>query len=128
MTDYTSEIRNAGLQDVHGSSLQAHVPNPLALESRHFLVEYGIRADDQAMVFHFFSPRNADTWDADYKMDERLKRAIDANFDTRKVSAGFVSEMDSFYVIVGGLGSSPDPWPLVARFLRDVELPLAAPS
>lgn len=124
----TTELRDAHLQDVRGNSLLPHVPNPLAMEADGFLVEYGIRLDDQAMVFHFFSPKDAATWDPKYMMDARLKRAIDANFDTKRVTCGFAIEMDSFYVIVGGLGAGPDPWPLTERFLRDVAAPLEGGS
>lgn len=108
-------------KDVPASALSPHIPNPLAMDTPNFLVEYGIRADDQAVVFHFFSAKDKPTWDLSYKMDERLRRAIDTNFDTRKVTCGYAVEMDSFYVIVGGLGAGPDPWSLVARFLSDVQ-------
>ena len=123
-----NDLRSAQLQDVKANSLMPVIPNPLAMEAEGFLVEYGVRIDDQAMVFHFFSPKDAATWDEKYRMDARLKRAIDSNFDTRKITCGYVREMDSFYVIVGGLGSGPDPWPLAERFLRDVESPLEGSS
>jgi hypothetical protein len=123
-----NELRDAKLQDVRGNSLLPHVPNPLALDTPNFLVEYGVRLDDQAMVFHFFSAKDRPTWDPTYHMEQRLKRAVDKNFDTQKVSCGYALEMDSFYVIVGGLGAGPDPLPLAERFLRDVEAPLEAAS
>jgi hypothetical protein len=121
-------IRDAQLQDVRASSLMPHIPNPLALDTPNFLVEYGVRADDQAFVFHFFSAMDKSEWDPAYKMDVRLRRGIDKNFDTTKVTCGFAVEVDSFYVIVGGLGAGPDPWPLVNRFLSDVQAPLEAAS
>lgn len=121
------ELSDARLQDIRGNSLLPHVPNPLALDTPNFLVEYGVRVDDQAMVFHFFSAKDRQTWDPSYGMEKRLEAAIAKNFDTQKVTCGFALEMDSFYVIVGGLGAGPDPFPLAERFLRDVEaLPGAA--
>lgn len=117
----SSELTGAWAQDIRANSLLPHIPNPLAMDTPNFLVEYGIRVDDQAMVFHFFSAKDRSTWDPEYRMDERLRRAIDANFDTRKITCGYALEMDSFYVIVGGLGAGPDPWPLVERFLSDVQ-------
>lgn len=119
MTDEISP--NGWAQDVRAASLMPHIPNPLAMDTPNFLVEYGVRVDDQAVVFHFFSAKDRLTWDPAYRMDDRLRRAIDANFDVSKVTCGYASEMDSFYVIVGGLGAGPDPWPLVERFLSDVQ-------
>jgi hypothetical protein len=121
-------ITDANLQDVKGDSLLPHIPNPLAQDTKNFLVEYGVRLDDQAMVFHFFSPKDAVTWDPTYRMDARLKRAIDGSFDVSRVTAGFAPDVDSFYVIVGGLGASPDPWTLAERFLASIDAPLEAAS
>jgi hypothetical protein len=81
-------------------------------------VEYGVRLDDKAMVFHFYPPKDKSTWDPASKMDARLKSAIDSCFRVEKVTAGFAAELDSFYVIVGDLGAAPDPWTLVERFFR----------
>lgn len=120
-----SQIREANLQDIRANSLLPHVPHPLARDTKDYLVEYGVRVDDKAMVFHFFSPKDADTWSPTAKMDERLKAAIDATFQVKNVTAGFTPELDSFYVIVGGLGASPDPWPLVDRFFRALDAPRA---
>lgn len=111
-------IQGANLQDIKANSLLPHVPNPLARDTKDYLVEYGVRVDDKAMVFHFFSPKDQTTWDPAAKMDQRLKRAIDACFQVKDVTAGFAVELDSFYVIVGGLGAAPDPWGLVEKFFR----------
>jgi len=128
MTDASEPLAGGWAKDISAASLLPHIPNPLAMDTPNFLVEYGVRIDDQAVVFHFFSAKDRSTWDPEYRMDERLRRAIDANFDTRKITCGFAAEMDSFYVIVGGLGAGPDPWPLVERFLSDVQAPLEAAS
>lgn len=125
MSDFEHLTNNLG-EDVNGAMLFAHIPAPLALDTATFMVEYGIRSDDSAVVFHFFSPKEVNEWSDDYHMDIRLKRAIDKNFDVTKVSCGYAKEMDSFYVIVGGLGDGPDPWTLVERFFRDVDAPLEA--
>ena len=128
MTEIDEPLTGGWARDVKASSLIPHIPNPLAMDTPNFLVEYGIRVDDQAVVFHFFSAKNRTSWDPEYKMDVRLQRGVDRNFDTTKVTCGFAVEMDSFYVIVGGLGAGPDPWPLVERFLFDVQAPLEAAS
>lgn len=110
-----------GLSDVDGRSLLPHVPNPLAKDTKNYLVEYGVRIDDGAMVFHFFVPKDRNDWDPAYAMDKRLERAIPACFSVERVSADFAREMNSFNVIVGGLGASPDPWPLVEKFFQALD-------
>lgn len=119
------ELQSAGLQDVNASALQSHIPNPLAKDTPNFLVEYGVRIEDHAMIFHFFSGKDQTEWNLEFHMDKRLEVAIDEHFDVSKVTAGYAQEMDSFYIIVGGLGGAPDPWPLVERFLSSLEEPLA---
>jgi hypothetical protein len=121
----SSTLDEAELKDIRADSLLPHIPHPLARDTKDYLVEYGVRLDDQAFVFHFFSPKDRETWDPSAKMDERLKRAIDKCFRVQDVTAGFAPEMDSFYIIVGGLGASLDPWPLVDRFFRAVDDPQA---
>lgn len=116
-----STLEDAQLRDIKADSLLPHVPHPLARDTKDYLVEYGVRLDDQAFVFHFYSPKDRDTWDPAAQMDRRLKSAIDRCFRVETVTAGFAPEMDSFYVIVGGLGAAPDPWPLVDRFFRAVD-------
>jgi hypothetical protein len=118
-------INEANLQDISADSLKTHVPHLLARDTKDYLVEYGIRLDDKAMVFHFFSPKDAAAWDPASKMDQRLKAAIDQCFQVKNVTAGFAPELDSFYVIVGGLGAALDPWPLVDRFFRVLDAPQA---
>lgn len=125
MTTNTEDLKGANLQDIRANSLLPHVPNLLARDTKDYLVEYGVRVDDKAMVFHFFSPKDRSTWDPEANMDQRLKRAIDICFPVKKVTAGFADELDSFYVIVGELGASPDPWPLVERFFRVLDAPPA---
>lgn len=110
--------------DIQGAGLRTAIPEPLAVETPNFMVTYGIRLDDNAMVFHFVSARNAETWDPNYQMDKRLERAIPKNFKTEHVTCGFEESLDSFFVIVGYIGASLDPWTLCHRFLNDVQAPL----
>ena len=106
------------------------ITNRLAKETKNYLVEYGVRTDDMAMVFHFFPPMSASRWDARYKMEKRLEIAMPACFDTTKIQANEVlstmrSTPDdltpSYCIIVRGLGSSLDPWPLVNRFFEKID-------
>jgi hypothetical protein len=108
-------------KDVLASSLQTHIPDLLARDTPNYLAEYGVRITDEAMVFHFFPPKDRTGWDSRWQPDMRLKAAIDEHFDTRYVSASYVEELQSFCVIVGGLGAAPDPWPLVEKFFRALD-------
>jgi len=118
-------FEDAELGDVPASSLTTHIPNPLAKDTKNYLVEYGIRVDDDAMVFHFFSPKDKETWDPKYDIHNRLEHAITKCFDLRTIKAGYVSELESFYVIVEGLGLVPDPWAKAEAFFSAID---AAPA
>lgn len=122
MTETTMKVTDLG--EVNGNALLTHIPEPLAVDTPNFQLEYGIRVDDQAMVFHFYPPKEVGGWYADYQMDKRLERAILRNFKTDKTTAGYAEELSSFYVIVEDLGRSPDPWTLSERFIVHVQEPL----
>lgn len=107
-----TEISEANLQDVPLSSIQVAVPEPLARTTGDYTVEYGIRSDDRAMVFHFFPA--GDDWVPD--AGNIMKKGIDAAFNVSKVSADFAAELNSFCIIVGELGASLDPWGVVQKF------------
>ena len=132
------------------SAIQLAVPDLRAKDHADYIAEYGVRTDDQAMVFHFFPKKSllalsrmtdeqlkarypADRlalmektkdWDNSFGMDKRLERAIPKCFKTENVSADYADEMSSFCIIVGGLGASADPWPLVNRFFSEIDAPL----
>jgi hypothetical protein len=108
------------------SNLSDAIPERLAKEAPNYLVEYGIRFDDAAMVFHFFPPMHRQDWDPEWKMNERLERAIAETFDTDLVSADYADEVRSFCVIVRGLGCAPDPFPLVELFFERIDSPAAS--
>lgn len=115
-------------QPVDGGSLREAIPDRLGKITSFYSVEYGIRYDDGAVVFQFFpADRDAESvgrWDPHYKMDKRLERAIPLHFRVERVKAVFTEELNSFCVIVGGLGLSPDPWPLVEKFFAAIDAPL----
>lgn len=88
---------------------------------RGYLVEYGVRVNDNAMVFHFFPiPDNLDAWKR-LEMPKRLEAALPQCFELSRVTAGYEPEYDSFYVIAGGYGNVPDPRGLAHRFLSRVD-------
>lgn len=110
-------FNEAGFQ---GAALQTHLPDTHAMSTPHFLVEYGVRVDDLAMVFHFYSPEDAPAWPDHARWRTRLERAIESTFDMSAVSADYVPEMDSYCVIVRGMGARPDPLAFAKIFLDRV--------
>lgn len=114
------------------TGLRDAIPNRQAKQTVNYVVEYGVREDDGAMIFHFYPPgtdwskyppEKLGVWSPTYGMDRRLEAAMPAIFDTRFIKATFTEEMQSFCIIVHGLGRSPDPWPLVNRFLDRIDVP-----
>lgn len=98
-------------------SLKTAIPDVLAKETSAFIAHYGVRFDDQALVFHFFPPRNAE-WPAD--MSERLEKAIAEHFDVSRVTADYTTELNSFCVIYGGGGLLLSPLTSANLFLESV--------
>lgn len=114
-----TNLAEAGLEDVRGEALRAHVPDPLAYQSREFTAEYGVRLDDDAMVIHLYPGKEG--WDPAYRMDRRLEIALQKCFARVPYTADFTPELDSFAVILFGFGRAPDPWPAVESFFRAIE-------
>ncbi len=102
------------------SGLKHAIPALLAKQTADYEVEYGIREDDGAIVFHFYAPGRGE-WDPAWDATARLERALPMCFDTSKLHAEYISIVHSYCIIVKDLGFSPDPWPLVERFLSEVE-------
>lgn len=102
---------------INASSLREALPNRLAKQFPKFTVEYGIREDDRAGVFHFYPPKN-ENWDPNYRMDERLKFAIDKALRPERVSADFAEEQNSFCVIVKDLGLAIDYFSVFDAFFE----------
>lgn len=131
MTEQTEQFDQHIQQAAKG--LQDAIPNRLARQTENYTVEYGVRADDSAMVFHFYPPgtdwskyppEEIGQWRPNYRMHERLERAMPQSFDIKFLKATFTEETQSFCIIVAGLGKSPDPEPLVARFFARIDAPL----
>lgn len=99
----------------HG--LQDAIPQRLGDQNANYQVEYGVRSDDQALVFHFYPP-NTDwstnppsfgKWSEAYGMHDRLEAALPEVFDVKKLKATYTEELRSFCIIAYGIGLSPDP-------------------
>lgn len=126
------------LGDVPADSLEEAIPHRKAKDTAHFYVEYGVRRDDDAMVFHFYSSKehalgvleggrvDGTLWPASYDITARLERGIVKNFAIDCVRATYSGELDSYCIIVQDLGKSLDPWLLVERFLSGIDDPLEA--
>jgi hypothetical protein len=105
--------------------IQRTVPNLQAESRKRYIVEWGGRVTDGALILHFFPPLTPEgdigVWPDDSDMDKRLEKAIPAIFDTNRVTAGFEPEWDSFYIIAGGYAASLGVRLLVKRFLDAVD-------
>jgi hypothetical protein len=106
------------------------IPERLAKQTPNYDVEYGIREDDKAMIFHFYPPgtdwskyppEELGKWADDYRMHERLEAALPRCFKVDFVKAVFTAETQSFCIIVKGLGRSPDPFFYVHRFFEMID-------
>lgn len=113
------------LRECKASSLREHIPELLARDTPLYLVEYGIRIDDGALVFHFFPPKEEADWPPNNRMNKRLEHALDSLVDVKTVAvADYIQELRSFCIILRGLGHSPDPWIFVERFFAKIDEPL----
>jgi hypothetical protein len=99
--------------------IQHVIPNLKAEARENYVVEWGARVTDGALVFHFFPPLLVNgqlgKWPHDSIMDKRLEHAIPAVFDTGRVTAGYEKDWESFYIIAGGYASSLDARLLAKR-------------
>jgi hypothetical protein len=123
----TNQERSA-LRTFHTPEKIQHVIPNLKAEARgDYVVEWGARVTDGALVFHFFPPLLTNgqigKWPADSTMDKKLERAIPEVFDVGRITAGYEKDWDSFYVIAGGYASSLDARLLAKRFFDAVDSP-----
>jgi hypothetical protein len=104
--------------------VQHLVPNLQAESRERYVVEWGGRVTDGALVFHFFPPLNQQgalgKW-GNSDMDKRLEKSIPEVFDTNRITAGFESDWDSFFIIAGGYASVLSPRMLVKKFLDAID-------
>jgi hypothetical protein len=100
-------------------SLRTAIPELLAEENELFKVQYGIREDDHAMVFHFFPPQKG--WPDD--ISARLTSAMTEHLPSEHIRADYVTELDSFCIIYYGGGMIPAPYGVAKLFLAAVRGP-----
>lgn len=103
---------------IAGDNIQIAVPEERTFECGLFNAEYGVRTDDSAMVFHFFPA--GEEWDHE-RLRTGLSEAIKTCFDPENVQAEYVPELESYCVLVGGMGLMPDPWTYAEIFLKRIE-------
>lgn len=99
-----NDLKQVNLQDIPLSALEEQLQNVRGRSSHLCDAEYGERADDGALVFHFFPPGYAEdsnrfwvgeTW-TDFK--NRLESAMVARFE--HYEAEYVPELRSFCLVV----------------------------
>ncbi len=127
MDNSTEQLQGAGLQDIRGSDLVEGLSDLQARNRPRYDVEWGIRVDDGALVFHFFPPGYAANSSANWPnwtdFRDRLENAALGTFDRDAVMGDFVAELKSFYLIIKPLPPSPDLNGLVEQMLAKLELP-----
>jgi hypothetical protein len=112
--------------DVVLSALKATIPEILGIVLKHTTVLYGIRTEDEALVFQFFPKDQEAGWSEAWDPDVCLTPVIESMMETTRVSADYVPELNSFCVIYGGGGLMPAPLAFASEFLRRVEKSLPA--
>jgi len=109
------------------------IPGRLMKQTQNYHVEYGVRIDDNAMIFHFYPPdtdwtyyppTTPGSWAAAYAMNDRLERAMPKVFDVKFLKASFTELNQSFCIIAKGVGASPDPFYFAHRFFEEIDAPL----
>lgn len=117
-------LHNAKLQDIPTSALREAIVVLRGRSSPLTDAEYGVRSDDGALVFHFYPPgwalQGPVEWKDWYGFRDRLERAILAHFPPPQVEAGYVPELQSFWVIARR-SRAFDETALVESFFRELE-------
>jgi hypothetical protein len=121
----TSELKNAGLQDIPLSAIKEQFQDVLARSSSSYDAEYGTHADNNALIFHFFPPGYAENsgakwpnWEA---FGEKLEAAVLRCFGPTNVDLDYVPELKSFCIIVKPKPLVPDLSSLIERFFSVLE-------
>ena len=97
--------------------IQTQVREFFAEERQNYIVEWGVRVVDSALILHFYPPKDVGGWELSYDMPKRLEHAIREHTNVDQVTCGFVDEYASFFVIAGGYGAGPDQRPFMKTFL-----------
>jgi hypothetical protein len=125
MTDELDQLTAQGT----ATGLQDAIPNRMAVQTANYDVEYGVRSDDDALVFHFYppgtdwstNPPGLGKWNDSYKMHDRLEAAIPQIFSVEHIKARYTEELQSFCIIAYDVGKSPDPYYFVRSFLQKID-------
>jgi hypothetical protein len=126
------QLREARLQIIPISMLEAQFQNVLARSSQLCDAEWGTRADDGALVFHFFPPgyaaNDAADWPSWTRFRDRIERAALQCFDLEHVFGDYAEELKSFSLIIKPPPRSPDLTSLIERFFSLLEAESEKPS
>lgn len=124
-TNEQEALRSARLQDIPVSALEEAIPELLARSSPLFDAQYGSRSDDDALIFHFYPPGHAigasEGWTDWTAFRDRLEQAIMRCFDLVCVEADYVSELESFFLMVRPPPQVPDQTALIEKFFSLLE-------
>lgn len=120
------------MEPPRATNLLESVMEGRSARTKFYYVEYGIRRDDNAAVFHFFVPSYTyrglaegtikEHFNRD-AMDKAISAAATTVFQSRGLTVrGAYSELvDSYHIEVDSVGSMIDPTPLFAEFLATLD-------
>lgn len=114
------------------TNLLESVTEGRSLRTKLYYVEYGIRRDDNAAVFHFFVPSYtyrglaSGTIKEHFNrsaMDKAISAAAAATFQSRglTVRGAYSDLVDSYHIEVDSVGAMLDPTPLFSSFLATLD-------
>lgn len=112
-----TDSATANMSDIHLASLEAAIPDPLIDKTPHYQVIYGIRIEDNALVFHFFPPDGSNDWAPTFDPQKVLTPAISALMDPARAFGDYSKEVNSFCVIYRAGGLLPAPFIFARQFL-----------
>lgn len=113
---------------IDGSSIIEAIPHRVEDSTQHYRVEFGVRLDDQAVVFHFFPPSDKERWSPDEHtamrgaLDQGLLGYIKPSWPG--YLAEYIPELESYSVQVPVMGTVPDPIYCARKFLAIVNASL----
>ncbi len=119
------ELKKASLQDIPLSAVEEQFQDVRGRSSPVCDVEYGTRADDGALIFHFFPPGYGENDNADWpnwhQFRDRLETAILACFAAGSFQADYEPMLRSFWLIINPRPNVPDLNAYVHRFFAALE-------
>jgi hypothetical protein len=125
MAEAPTTFAEAGMRDIQASALHEQFQNPLGRSSALCDAEWGTRADDGALIFHFFPPgyaaNDARDWPDWTAFRNRLETAALQMFVLDNVFGDYIPELKSFSLIIKPPPNAPDMTAFIEKFFLALE-------